>query len=209
MRISAVLGGLALGLMSGGTYASHSRGSPVREGIGKFIAAASIVAAFSFVSAADAATFHLDYQGAATIDATLTAADLGGDQWLVTDLSGTVTDGGAPEAMTLVSDGPSVFGIPGFIVDNVLYYPAGPGSSFDPYGLAFAASGMDWNLWGNGTGQAYTLYAYNGGGYPVMDFGSATVTAVPESSTWVLMCAGFIGLAFAGRRGCRPAVAIA
>lgn len=175
--------------------------------ISKLFTAAAAFGAVVSAAAADAATFRLDYQGAVSIEARLTANDLGGSRWLVTGLIGTVREGEASQAMTLLAGGPDVFGIPGFNVDDLLYDPAVPGASFDIPGLAFSAAGRDWNLWGNGAGQPYSLQAFDGSGYPVVDFGRATITPVPESATWILLLAGFAGLAVAAR-GNRLAVGI-
>ena len=173
------------------------------------LAGAAAIAALAASSVAHAATFALTYTGSVySITATLDASSLGGGDYLVTSLTGTVTDGGGPEAMTLIPGGPGYFGVPGFIVDNVLYYPANP-QYVDIYGLAFTASGATWNLWGNGAGSNYSLYSYDPNSGYAPDAGSVTVSGVPEPSTWVMMGLGFAGLAFAGFRARRTATAIA
>ena len=182
--------------------------------ITKSTCAAMLIA--SLLGTAHAASFHLNYEGDTTsIAATLTADSLGGGEWLVTGLTGTVTDNGGSEAMTLISGGPSPFSYAAEALnaDNVLYFPVTSGTFFDLYGLAFSASNLVWDLCG-GTGFAgtlgcqgpYTLFwenpsGFNGGGN---DQGTATVT-VPEPSTWAMLGLGFAGLAFAGYRSHKAA----
>jgi hypothetical protein len=90
-----------------------------------------------------------------------------------------------------------------FIYDN-RYTPGNP--VFNTNGVLFTTSnnlGGYWNLWGTGAGS-YTLYASSpAGGYPVQEFGTMSVTGVPETSTWVMMMAGFGALGFAGYRRTR------
>jgi hypothetical protein len=155
------------------------------------------LATCSTLFAAQAATFDLTYTGADfSVSATLDAADLGGGDWLVTDLSGTVFDGSS-ESASLIPGGPGAFLTPlgSFIVDNVLYYPSGSGQYFDIDGLAFTASGAEWNLWGNGS--SYTLGTCLGGCYTI-DYGTVAVSQVPEISTWAMMALGFACLGLAG-----------
>jgi hypothetical protein len=160
----------------------------------------AVVAGFATcaaILAAQAATFDLTYTGADfSLSATLDAADLGGGDWLITDLSGTVFDGSS-EPVSLIPGGPGAFLTPSgsFIVDNVLYYPSGSGQYFDIDGLAFTASGAEWNLWGNGS--SYTLGTCQGGCY-TFDYGTVAVSQVPEISTWAMMALGFACLGLAG-----------
>lgn len=172
---------------------------------------ATAVAGFAMCAtlfAAQAATFDLTYAGADfDLSATLDAADLGAGDWLITGLSGTVFDGGS-EPVSLIPGGPGAFITPSgsFIVDNVLHYPASSGQYFDIDGLAFTASGAEWNLWGNGS--SYTLGTCQGGCY-TFDYGTAAVAQVPELSTWAMMGLGFAVLGYAGlRRGRRENMAV-
>jgi hypothetical protein len=166
------------------------------------------LATYATLFAAQAATFDLTYTGADfSVSATLDAADLGGGDWLVTDLSGTVFDGSS-EPVSLIPGGPGAFLTPSgsFIVDNVLYYPPGSGQYLDIDGLAFTASGAEWNLWGNGS--SYTLGTCQGGCY-TFDYGTVAVSQVPELSTWAMMGLGFAVLGYAGlRRGRRESMAV-
>lgn len=59
--------------------------------------------------------------------------------YLIDTGSLTVTSGAAAGSYSLVAGGPSVFGIPGFNVDNVLYSGSDP--KLDTWGLAFAGVG--------------------------------------------------------------------
>jgi len=173
------------------------------------LAGAAAIAALTASSVAHAATFDLTYTGSIySLTATLDASSLGGGDYLVTSLTGTVTDGGGPEAMTLIPGGPGTFGVPGFNVNNVLYYPGSP-TYVDLYGLAFTASGDTWNLCNSGCVANYTLYSYNPNSGYVTDTGALTVSEVPEPATWAMMGLGFAGLAYAGFRARRRATAIA
>jgi hypothetical protein len=179
---------------------------------------AALFSSAAIVSAANAGTFVVTYTGAdglfdmqATIDATYTGSD---DAWLVTSITGTVRGSwsgftSGPESVTgLIPGGPNVFTTPSgaFIVDNVVY-PVLSAEVFDNWGLAFNASGAEWNLFGNGAGQPYSLYTCEGGCY-ASDRGTVALTTVPETSTWIMMALGFAGLAFAGYRFSRKSVSI-
>jgi hypothetical protein len=179
----------------------------------KKIAVAALFAATAtgMFSVAHAETFDLTYTGTAfSLDAKLDATDLGGGQYLVTGLGGALTDGGGSEQIALISGGPGAFSTPSsfFIADNVLYDPPS-GLYFDSYGLAFTASGAEWNLWGVGGSPAYTLYEHDlSTGFNQQDYGSVAVSQVPESSTWAMMLLGFAGLGYAGfRRASAPRIA--
>jgi len=164
----------------------------------KFITAAvALIATCTTLFAAQAATFDLTYTGANfSLSAELDATDLGGGDWLITGLSGTVFYGSS-EPVTLIPGGPGAFLTPSgaFIANNVLYYPPSSGQYFDIDGLAFTASGAEWNLWGNGS--SYTLGTCQGGCY-TFDYGTAVVSQVPEISTWAMMALGFACVGLAG-----------
>lgn len=173
------------------------------------IAAVAGLAACVTLSSAQAATFDLTYAGADfSLNATLAADDLGGGDWLITGLSGTVFDG-VSEPVSLIPGGPGAFYTPSdsFIVNNVLHYPASSGQYFDIDGLAFTASGAEWNLWGNGS--SYSLGTCQGGCFTI-DYGTVVVSQVPELSTWAMMMAGFglLGMA-AFRRSSKPTIVVA
>lgn len=76
----------------------------------------------------------------------------------------------------------------------------------DQYGLLFTTAGNPggyWNLWGSAPG-AYSLYESDrAGDYLItIDGGSLDPSAVPETSTWVMMLVGLAGLGSAAyRRG--------
>ena len=172
--------------------------------------AAALAAALATSSVASATTFDLSYTGA---DFSLTAT-LGGGDYLVTGLVGTVTDGGGPEAITLLPGGPGEFSSPSgtFQLDNVLFSPPNP-TSFDFFGLGFTASGDEWNLCAatvSGCPAVYTLFQFNPStGALVTDSGSAIVSEVPEPATWAMLALGFVGLGLVGSRKARSAVSIA
>src|ERR1700734_2638859 len=93
-----------------------------------------------------------------------------------------------------------------FIYDN-LYYPTGA-TSFDVNGLLFVTNqnpGGYWNLWGTSPGN-YSLYESAGSyNYPIEEFGSLSVAAAPEPSTWAMLALGFAALSLVGRRRQRTA----
>ena len=87
-----------------------------------------------------------------------------------------------------------------FIFDN-LYSPTG--MAFDYSGLLFTTAGNPggyWNLWASSPGT-YSLDESAGSyNYPIQEFGSLSVAAAPEPSTWAMLALGFVALAFVGRR---------
>ena len=99
--------------------------------------------------------------------------------------------------------------------------PGNYGGYFDNYGVMFTLANGDYvDLYSNGDIQATQQ-----GAVPVSlpPYGVVVVTSVgpdytsaqslafgtPEPSTWAMMVLGFAGLAYAGYRGRRPAVAVA
>jgi hypothetical protein len=94
-----------------------------------------------------------------------------------------------------------------FIFDNV-YYPTGP--AFDVNGLLFVTTenpGGYWNLWGTSPGN-YALYESSGSyNYPIAEFGTLSVAAAPEPSTWSMFALGFAALCLVGRRQRAPRLA--
>ena len=93
-----------------------------------------------------------------------------------------------------------------FIYNNV-YYPTGM-TSFDVNGLLFVTDqnpGGYWNLWGTSPGN-YSLFESAGSyNYPIEEFGSLSVAAAPEPSTWAMLALGFAAVTFVGRRRRRTA----
>jgi PEP-CTERM motif len=176
--------------------------------------AAALAAALATSSVASATTFDLSYTGADfSLTATLDTTPLGGGEYLVTGLVGTVTDFGIPEAITLLSGGPGVFSSPSgeFQLNNVLHSPPAP-TYFDYYGLGFTASGYEWNLCADnvsGCPNVYTLFRYNTSSGLVTDSGSAIVSEIPEPATWVMLALGFVGLGLVGSRKARSAAPVA
>jgi hypothetical protein len=85
-----------------------------------------------------------------------------------------------------------------FIYDDVL-------SSAQPQltngGVLFYTTnggGAEWNLFSNGP-TSFQLYNSNGH----FDYGTLSVSAVPEASTWAMMALGFVALGYAGHRKAR------
>ena len=95
----------------------------------------------------------------------------------------------------------------GSFIYNNLYYPTGA-TSFDVNGLLFITNqnpGGYWNLWGTSPGN-YSLYESAGSyNYPIEEFGSLSVAAAPEPSTWAMLALGFAALSLVGRRHQRTA----
>lgn len=78
-----------------------------------------------------------------------------------------------------------------FYYDNIFYKD----NTLDTGGILFTTVSNTgyWNLWGTSP-YNYTLYASANGGYPIQEFGTFTVTTVPELNTWILMLAGMVSL---------------
>ena len=113
----------------------------------------------------------------------LTATPEGGGLYLATGGSFTINAGGGlPQGAYSLLGNPNYLGNSSspsgyFYYDNQLSSPAQP--YLDLAGLLFLGNGLELNLYGNGLGQPYTLYANNG--FNVI--GSVTLTAVPEPTT--------------------------
>ncbi len=164
-------------------------------------------AALFAATAATAATYKFSFQsGSADLTATGQFTVDAADQ--VTGVSGVIS-GVVDQTISGVIASP---GFPGpsispdglFIYDNV-YHPTG--LPFDVNGLLFVTAqnpGGSWNLWGNSPGN-YSLYESTGGGYPVQENGTLSVTPVPELSTWAMLAFGFTALGFVGQRRQRAA----
>lgn len=133
----------------------------------------------------------------------------------LTGISGSVfgNDLGGPEAITgpvgnagfpnesLSPDGAFLYD------DQVLPPPPAGAILVTNGGILFTTAGNSgyWNLFSNGSPNNYQLYASDG----LNEYGSLTIAAVPESSTWAMMALGFASLGFAGYRKSRKAVSIA
>lgn len=136
--------------------------------------------------------------GAGTIVATQSTTANDG-RWLVDSITGEV-------------GGDTITGLSNFFGANNLLYPNGT-TSLSTSGLGFTttAGNVDiFSFFAQGSvasGNAYGEFASPGG----FGVGTFTVTAVPETSTWVMMMLGFAGLGLAGyrrttRNGARLAV---
>ncbi len=145
--------------------------------------------------------------------------------------SGTVTttpEGGGVYDVTAITgqrNGVPITGLATYAGDDQLVYtPAanlyGVDAAVDYPGLAYAAGGVDYNVyyfplpytssdvyWCGGYG--YCEVGPSSLGIPSGIVTSFTLTAVPEASTWAMMLLGFAGLGFAGYRASRRVVALA
>jgi hypothetical protein len=132
---------------------------------------------------------------------TLTATSNGDGSWTV-------------DAVTGVVGGLTIKGVANFYISNNLIYPDSPLNQISTSGFAFeTVSGafVDiWSSYGQGStdidpaGNNYDELA-SPGGFGVGKF--ALTQAVPEPSTWAMMGLGFAGLAFAGWRRAKLALA--
>ena len=159
------------------------------------------------------------------VSAILTAT-LVGTNYDVTGITGTVTEGsGSPGTYAITGL------IPGssdplnlFTFDNVIHSTGGIAPfSLDSGGIAFYATAPSFygetnvtpslslsafNVWGNG-GSSYTLGTTASYDVNSPFNGVATITAVPEASTWALMLLGFAGLGLAGYHKTKKTLAFA
>jgi len=161
---------------------------------------AALIMSLGTISASQAAVFRYTFESFdSTVGASgvLDAISIGGAEYLVTDISGKVFGlgvGVSPDGITgLAPVNPG-----GFYTDNLVFSGSNPALDVDGIGF-YTASGLTWNVWGNSANN-YSLYSFNGGGYPVQEGGNLTVTAVPETSAWAMMLIGFAGLGLAGFR---------
>jgi PEP-CTERM motif-containing protein len=104
---------------------------------------------------------------------------------------------------------PAFTGNPGgeFFYTNTLYSTQ---PYLDNYGLGFTTADTptgDWNLYG--AGGSPTVYGLFSTSTSVDEFGTLTVTEVPEPSTWAMMALGFAGLSLAAGRRTRRLSALA
>jgi hypothetical protein len=175
----------------------------------KFLPALSVAAALMISSAANAAVFDVTFNSTSfTVDAVVTAvAD--GVNYDITGITGSGTAAGNSFAITGLVNVPGVtppnVGTAAggnWVYDDLIL--SGP-LHFDYDGVVFTASdGYLYNL--------FTQNAYNpsydallttgpaGGGVQNDNFGTGTISAVPEPSTWAMMILGFMGVGFMAYR---------
>jgi hypothetical protein len=79
-----------------------------------------------------------------------------------------------------------------FIYNNMTY--SGAAADLDIYGLLFVGNGLEINIWGNGVGNPYSFYAYNGSSF-IVSSNAASFAAVPVPAAVWLFGSAFIGLA--------------
>jgi hypothetical protein len=122
--------------------------------------------------------------------------------WLTTDASEVVT------GIVGSFDSYAITGLSGYASANQQLYPTvAPYADFS--GISFtAANGVSYN-WSNYPaptgGIANSVSDPGGNGIAQALFTSVSVTAVPETSTWVMMLAGFAALGFVGYRRSKSA----
>ena len=158
--------------------------------------------------AAQAATYNFSGDEV-NLDITTGSADNGGVD--IIGVTGTVL--GYRVTFVDVDPGPGGAVSPDglFIYDNILYPTSNP--VFDIDGLLVQmpssyATNSYANIWGNGSGNGYSLYTSANGVYPVQigppfQNGSytGTLAATPLPSTWTMLIAGFLGLGLFAYRG--------
>lgn len=157
-------------------------------------------AALASVVPANAATYVLNYTATngsplpTTGNFTVVTADVlnGSGGYDILSASGSFTANSITYNVSLAPLNP-----PGFSTDNV-YYAADP--HFTTSGIGFQFAGGFANLWGNGAGQPYSFYAFNGESYFVGTDGALGVTGVPEPGIWLMLLAGFAMVGIAARR---------
>jgi PEP-CTERM motif len=140
-----------------------------------------------------------DAQLTATGQFTVNAADE------VTGVSGAISGLLTNQTISGVTANPSFpsasYSPDGSFIFNNVYYPTG--NAFDTNGLLFVTAqnpGGYWNLWGTSPGN-YSLYESAGSyNYPIQEFGTLSVAAAPEPSTWVMLAMGFVAVCCVGRR---------
>jgi hypothetical protein len=135
---------------------------------------------------------------------TLTATSNGNGSWTVDSVTGEV-------------GGLTIAGVTSFYGSNNLIYPASTDNLVSTAGFAFVTTtGVDVNIWSfyaqgstdivptnNNYGEMTSSY-----GFGVGKFSLTEAAAAPEPATWAMMGLGFAGLAFAGWRKAKPALAI-
>ena len=174
----------------------------------KMFLAVAVAAAVLAPAAANASVYKFTFE---SFDSELTA---GGQITVNTDgevtgMSGVIS-GLADQTISAVTPNPNFSGAAyspdGSFIYNNLYHASG--LPFDVDGLLFvtAQNPSDyWNLWGTSPGN-YSLYESAGSyNYPIEEFGSLSVAAAPEPSTWAMLALGFAALSLVGRRRQRTA----
>jgi PEP-CTERM motif len=199
-----------------------------------FLTSAAVAAALLAPSVASAATFNLNFDntqlpgngccGPFNVTAVVTAVPDNGN-YDITGITGTITEGTSATTynitglITMPGTPPNTGLTPDtyFSIDNVMYVTTG-GYSLSNAGIGFYSDAPSYysneptgwsafNLWGNG-GASYTLATTASYDVNAMFNGTASITAVPEPSTWAMMLVGFAGLAYVGYRGRRSAIAV-
>lgn len=85
-----------------------------------------------------------------------------------------------------------------FMYNNMTYN--GTAADLDVYGLLFVGNGLEINIWGNGAGNPYSFYAYNGSSFIVSSNSASFSSSVPVPAAIWLFGSAFIGLVGLGKR---------
>jgi hypothetical protein len=166
------------------------------------------LAALSVRAPAQAATFDFSFVGLddpSIFGSGVLTTSNGGSPYTVTGATGTITDPSGTFSIT---------GLSGYAgADNLLYDPPSAGFWYVSFGgISFTTNGApDFNLGGGGTEtpqfNVLNNSVLNPTGLPLGDgqtVGSynidITVTQIPESSTWAMLCLGFAGLGLVALR---------
>ena len=160
------------------------------------IAAAALAVCFSGLLGAlpaKAMTFNFSYSGEGVSGfGTFTGNYIGGNEYILTSITGSETDGSNTHTITGLS---SYAGS-----DNLLYYPGPTYVDFGGISFFTANNPEAWNIYFN----SYTGlldYLSNPVGYPNSLRISFVVSETPLPSTWLMLLSGFVGLGFFAYRG--------
>jgi len=174
----------------------------LREIMKRFIALITLIG-MSAIANADAISFNVD------------AGDNVGIGSIFTDSSGFATSGSLDMTSGSITGIYSLFSGGGsptyspkgaFIYDNMTF--SGTAAvNLNYWGLLFVGKGLEINIWGNGAGNPYSFWSYNGSSYNVSSNAAtfsivapaASPAAVPVPSTvWLFGSALIAGLLFEG-----------
>jgi len=196
---------LAAGGWSDGTRCVQETGVAGHMRLGIIAVVLLALARSAHAATIDFTFTETDGLGSVTAEGTLTAEPLGGDAWLATAGTATVSGAYVSGLFTLTPnpDAPGAAYSPSgmFIYDNQAF--PGQAPELDVDGLLFAQGGTELNLWGNGSDTPYSFYEWPGpNGYFAVTgtFADGLDPSVPEPMSAALFAAGVAGLAAARLR---------